>query len=209
MNLTRLIIKRSKNNRRHDTVPQIVMPWKFQSEWHDSSQQKLENQHQFAIRFQATLRRNRFVLNAQVVLLNFPSTIPDAISPTHSARRMFPCATTIPPQKITPAASIRLNLKCSAVPRKSFNQFRSHRHIRRFIRILANDFNFHPPNLRPKQQRRGKLRTFLDAHAAFFSVGDDVRRSLTLTFSLRLVTSSPTAKNCHRQFVVSFSDSTR
>ena len=100
--------------------------------------------------------------------------------------------------KITPAARIRLDLKCSAVFRKRFHQFRSHRHIRRFLRILANNFNLPTADFRAQQQRRRKLRTFLDAHAAFLRhAGTVLRRSIRLDSAIACC-----PKNYRRQFVV-------
>src|SRR5947209_9274946 len=69
-------------------------------------------------------------------------------------------------QKITPAGSIRVYLK-TAVLRESLDQFASHRHIRRFLRIFACHFHSPAPDFGGQEQGGSKLRALLDADAAF------------------------------------------
>src|SRR5690349_3192953 len=68
-------------------------------------------------------------------------------------------------QKITPARSIRLDLKSPEL-RKCANQFGSHGHVGRFLRVVSLDFDAPPSSLRAQQQRGSELRAFLDADTA-------------------------------------------
>src|SRR6185437_12535592 len=70
-------------------------------------------------------------------------------------------------QKITSATRIGLNLKFSAVTWKSFDQFGSHRDVRRFFGVLANDIHGPSADFRAEEQGGGELGAFRDVDGAF------------------------------------------
>src|SRR6185503_19927537 len=69
--------------------------------------------------------------------------------------------------KITAARGIGFNRKSATPRRKLAAQVDGHRHVRRLLGILACHFHLPATPSGAKEQRRGKLRAFLDADAAF------------------------------------------